>query len=117
MLGMRFGSAPFYPSRVTVLPQSLSEWDLTEITRGNHWIHEIKHDAPAHSDGLSKTGDIVATTAAVIVFWPAAFLVGGDDAQTAELVHLKGEFDAIQRVSVKKGCTTQFQNRTGAPRR
>ena len=114
MLGMRFGSAPFYPSRVTVLPQSLSEWDLTEITRGNHWIHEIKHDAPAHSDGLGKTGDIVATTAAVIVFWPAAFLVGGDEAQTAELAHLKGEFDAIQRVSVKKGCTTQFQNRTGA---
>src|SRR5262245_31464966 len=35
-----------------------------------------------------RTDDILATTAAVIVFWPAAFLVNGDDAQTAELAHL-----------------------------
>lgn len=58
-----------------------------------------------------RTGDIVATTAAIIVFWPAAFLVGGDDAQTAELARLKGEFEAIQRVSVQKGCSIRFQSR------
>jgi hypothetical protein len=29
----------------------------------------------------------VATTAAVIIFWPAAFLVGGDKQTAAELVH------------------------------
>ena len=58
-----------------------------------------------------RTGDIVATTAAIIVFWPAAFLVGGDDAQTAELARLKGEFEAIQRVSVEKGCSIRFENR------
>jgi hypothetical protein len=45
------------------------------------------------------------------VFWPAAFLVGGDDAQTAELARLKGEFEAIQRVSVQKGCSIRFQSR------
>lgn len=56
-----------------------------------------------------RTGDIVATTAAVIVFWPAAFLVSGDDAQTAELARLKGEFEAIQKVSVQKGCATRFE--------
>ena len=58
-----------------------------------------------------RTGDIVATTAAIIVFWPAAFLVSGDDAQTAELARLKGEFAAIQRVSVEKGCSIRFENR------
>ena len=58
-----------------------------------------------------RTGDIVATTAAIIVFWPAAFLVSGDDAQTAELARLKGEFEAIQRVSVEKGCSIRFENR------
>jgi hypothetical protein len=58
-----------------------------------------------------RTGDIIATTAAIVVFWPAAFLVGGDDAQTAELARLKGEFDAIQRVSVQKGCSIRFENR------
>ena len=59
-----------------------------------------------------RTGDIVATTAAIIVFWPAAFLVGGDDAQTAELARLKGEFEAVQRVSVQKGCSIRFENRS-----
>jgi len=57
-----------------------------------------------------RTGDIVATTAAVIVFWPAAFLVTGDDAQTAELARLKGEFEAIQKVSVQKACATRFES-------
>jgi hypothetical protein len=63
-----------------------------------------------------RTGDIVATTAAIIVFWPAAFLVSGDDAQTAELARLKGEFDAIQRVSVEKGCGIRFESRQASGR-
>jgi hypothetical protein len=32
-----------------------------------------------------RTKDAVATTAAVIIFWPAAFLVGGDKQTAAEL--------------------------------
>jgi hypothetical protein len=63
-----------------------------------------------------RTGDIVATTAAIIVFWPAAFLVDGDDAQTAELARLKGEFEAIQRVSVEKGCNIRFEDRPASAR-
>jgi hypothetical protein len=63
-----------------------------------------------------RTGDIVATTAAVIVFWPAAFLVSGDDAQTAELARLKGEFEAIQKVSIQKRCSTRFESRPPPPR-
>jgi hypothetical protein len=58
-----------------------------------------------------RTGDIIATTAAIVVFWPAAFLVGGDDAQTTELARLKGEFEAIQRVSIQNGCRVRFENR------
>jgi hypothetical protein len=57
-----------------------------------------------------RTNDKIATAAAVIVFWPAAFFVGGDDAQTAELARLKGEFDAIQEVSIKKSCGIRFQS-------
>lgn len=56
-----------------------------------------------------RTRDTVTTTAAVIVFWPAAFLVNGDDAQTAELARLKGEFQTIQQVSVQKNCGLRFQ--------
>lgn len=54
-------------------------------------------------------GDAVATTVAIVVFWPAAFLVGGDDAQTAELARLKGDMDAIEQVSIQKKCGITFQ--------
>jgi hypothetical protein len=39
-----------------------------------------------------------------VVFWPAAFLVGGDDHTTAELARLKGEFETIEKVSIEKNC-------------
>ena len=58
-----------------------------------------------------RTSDKVATAAAIIVFWPAAFFVSGDDAQTAELARLKGEFTTIQQVSIQKNCGTRFEAR------
>lgn len=55
------------------------------------------------------TNDAIATTAAVIIFWPAAFLVSGNDQNTAELARLKGEFETIEKVSIQKNCGLQFQ--------
>jgi len=56
-----------------------------------------------------RSNDAVATTAAVIIFWPAAFLVGGNDQTTAELARMKGEFEAVEKVSIQKNCGIQFQ--------
>jgi hypothetical protein len=56
-----------------------------------------------------RTKDTVATTVAVVVFWPAAFLVGGDDRNTAELARLRGELEALEQVSTRKRCGIQFQ--------
>lgn len=56
-----------------------------------------------------RTSDAVATTAAVIIFWPAAFLVSGNDQNTAELARLKGEFEAVEKASIQKNCNLQFQ--------
>ena len=59
------------------------------------------------------TKDAVVTTAAIIVFWPAAFFVGGNDQNAAELGQLKGQMDAIEQASIGKNCGIQFR-RTGA---
>jgi hypothetical protein len=56
-----------------------------------------------------RTGDVVATTAAVVIFWPAAFLVGGDKQNAAELGLMKGQMVAIEQQSVQKKCGIQFQ--------
>jgi hypothetical protein len=55
------------------------------------------------------TKDAVATTAAVVIFWPAAFFVSGNNAQTAELARLKGQMQAIEGASVQKKCGINFQ--------
>lgn len=55
------------------------------------------------------TSDAVATGVAIVVFWPAAFLIKGDGASGAELARLKGEMEAIEQVSVQKKCGIEFR--------
>lgn len=56
-----------------------------------------------------RTNDGLATAAAVVVFWPAAFFVGGDKQTAAELAQMKGQMVAIEQASNMKKCGIQFQ--------
>ena len=56
----------------------------------------------------SATNDTVATTAAVILFWPAAFLIKGNGANAQEVAQLKGDMDAIEQANIQKKCGIQF---------
>ncbi|HEV2898451.1 MAG TPA: hypothetical protein VGX71_11575 [Pseudaminobacter sp.] len=55
------------------------------------------------------TGDAVAMTVGLAVFWPALFLMKGDGAQAAEVARLKGEMQALETASRRNGCNIQFQ--------
>jgi hypothetical protein len=61
-----------------------------------------------------RTNDQIATGVAIVVFWPAAFLVGGDGPMAAELANLKGQMVAVEQASIQKNCGIQFQRNTGA---
>jgi hypothetical protein len=63
----------------------------------------------AGAQDSQATKDTVATTAAIIIFWPAAFFVQGDKQNAAELARLKGEMEAIEQVSIRKQCGIQFR--------
>jgi hypothetical protein len=63
----------------------------------------------AGAQDSKATRDAIATTAAIVIFWPAAFFVGGNDQTTAELARLRGEMEAIEQVSIRKRCGIQFQ--------
>ena len=56
-----------------------------------------------------RTKDGWTTAAAVIVFWPAAFFVGGDKQAAAELAQMKGQMVAVEQASIAKKCDIQFQ--------
>lgn len=58
-----------------------------------------------------RTKDALATTAAVVIFWPAAFFVGGDKQTAAELGQIKGQMVAIEQASIAKKCNIQFQGK------
>jgi hypothetical protein len=58
-----------------------------------------------------RTKDGVATAAAIVVFWPAAFFVGGDKQTAAELSQMKGQMVAVEQASIAKKCNIQFQGK------
>lgn len=58
-----------------------------------------------------RTKDQVATAAAIVIFWPAAFLVGGDKQNAAQLAQMKGQMVAIEQASIAKKCNIQFQGK------
>jgi len=56
-----------------------------------------------------RTNDGPATAAAVVIFWPAAFFVGGDKQTAAELAQMKGQMVAVEQAANSKKCGIQFQ--------
>ena len=63
-----------------------------------------------------RTKDQWATAAAVVIFWPAAFLVGGDKQTAAELANMKGQMVPSSRLQFRKSATFSFKvSRRRAP--
>ncbi len=58
----------------------------------------------ARIDQSASNGNL-ATAAAVVIFWPAAFFTGsGNKEQQAEFARLKGEKDAVDQAAIQKKC-------------
>jgi hypothetical protein len=56
-----------------------------------------------------RTKDQWTTAAAVVIFWPAAFMVSGDKQTAAELGQMKGQMVAIEQASIAKNCDIKFE--------
>ena len=97
--------APAYTSALSYQSLSCNQLasEATEISS--------RAAAAAGMQNQKATGDAVATGVALVVFWPALFLVKGDGAQAAEVSRLKGEMQAIELMSRRKGCGIVFNAR------
>lgn len=91
---------------------------FSPVTYQKYTCAQIKAEAARVSNEVAAlTGqqdrkasdDAVATGVAVVLFWPAAFLVDGDDHTTAELARMKGKFNALKAESEKKRCNIEFK--------
>lgn len=54
----------------------------------------------------AASNDKAITGVALLLFWPAAFALGGTKQQEAEYARLKGESEAIQQAAMARRCPT-----------
>jgi hypothetical protein len=94
---------PAYVSPVTY--QSYSCQQLSQEAQAV----SARASAVAGAQDQKRTNDQIATTAAIVIFWPAAFFVSGDGPVAAELAQLKGQMVAIEQASIQKKCGIKFQ--------
>lgn len=52
--------------------------------------------------------DAAMVGVSLLVFWPAAFFIGGDRGSARDIAQLKGEMQAIQQANTAKHCGIQF---------
>jgi hypothetical protein len=91
-----------------VSPNNYSKWSCRELEDEAQRVSAAAASA-AGVQNSKATNDAVATGVAIVVFWPAAFLIKGDGASAANLANLKGEMQAIQTASTQKKCNIRFQ--------
>ena len=93
---------------------------ISPIMYQNHTCPQLAQEAQGVSARAAKpcraaqdakrTNDQIATGVAIVIFWPAAFFVGGDGPVAAgRSLQLKGQMTAIEQASIQKNCTISFQ--------
>ena len=98
-------------------PRDIAPTYVSPVTYQNFSCNDLATEAQrvanraATATGAQQqqaTRDTVAMTAAIVVFWPALFFIGGDRTNAAELANLRGQMQAIEEASRAKGCGIQF---------
>jgi len=94
-----------------VSPIVYQDFSCTQLAQEARRVSENAQRVAGVQDEKA-TNDAVATGVALVVFWPAAFLVSGGDGQVAaELAKLKGQRDTIEEVAIEKKCDISFEER------
>ena len=79
-----------------------------EMNRASRKANELQARLKKDADN-----DAAQMALGVIIFWPALFfLEGGDGPEAAEYSRLKGEFEALEEISVQKKCGVEVQTTT-----
>lgn len=87
----------------SVSPLQYQNYTCEQLISENARIQNKAIELGARLD-QSAQNDKAITGVALLLFWPAAFALGGNKAQEAEYARLKGENDAIQQTLVMRNC-------------
>lgn len=83
-----------------------------EIERLNRRVSQLSGNIDDNAQG-----DAVAMGLGLVLFWPALFFIDGDTPEAQEYARLKGEYEALEKVSIKKECGFEFRDIQPHPKR
>lgn len=86
-----------------VSPLQYQQYDCNQLSQESSNIQARVAEIGGAVDSRA-TKDKWVTGAGMVLFWPALFFVGGNKMQEAEFSRLKGEYEAVQKMSVQKNC-------------
>ena len=90
------------PTHITSSQEHYTSFDCDQIRQEMARVGLEAHKA-ANVQGRLAVQDFVVFGAAVTTFWPALFLLAGDDKED-ELSRLKGKQVALEKVAIEKHC-------------
>ncbi|WP_157718771.1 hypothetical protein [Pseudomonas pohangensis] len=89
-----------------VSPVQYQTYDCAQLSSEAQRI-QMKASHLAGQLDTASSHDTAIAWGGGLLFWPALFALGGNDAQEAEYASLKGEHDAVEQTSIAKKCGTQ----------
>ena len=108
-------------SACATAPDSVQASYVSPIEYSNLSCDQIRQELIEVSDHVQMvsgqqakdhTRDAVVTGVAIVVFWPAAFLLSGKGHQE-ELASLKGRYEALDHAAIQKNCSVADEIRAG----
>ncbi len=94
-----------------VSPMQYQSYSCSQLAQENNRIASRLNQMTAAQDSRASD-DAVATGVAIVLFWPAAFFIQGDDMEP-EIARLKGEYEAIEQAANRQTCNN-FEQRSPA---
>ena len=108
ILGLVVGCAPA-PQNIKPVAQNTSLYEdlscKSIVAQRNDVVGRVNKLSGDQAALANK--DAVATGVALVLFWPAVFLIGSPQETANQLASEKGVYDALTTVGRAKGCFTE----------
>ena len=97
-----------------VSPTKYAAFNCDQLSLELARLNSRKAELAASIDKKASSDESM-TAVSAILFWPAAFALGGNEAQESEYARLKGEYDAVQKAGVEKTCKLDPNKKAKSP--
>ena len=86
-----------------VSPTQYQSYSCDQLAQELVRLGQRKSDLAGNLD-KAASNDAGLTAVSILLFWPAAFALGGNEAQEAEYARLKGQYDAVDESAIMMKC-------------